>query len=141
MTETIIVALITLASGVFGAGIGAFMNLKAIAKESERRIREEKAACYSRFISSYLDLLAHTATHDHIDQSKADSDKEIELFVQFQTAYVNAILICNQSSCASFLEFLTKTSELCKTRDDSGLSSAFQAAVTAMRKELGASED
>lgn len=140
MSETIIVALITMASGVFGAGIGAFINLRTAAKESKHRIREEKKVCYSQFVSSYTAFLGQAAENECIPDA-SDSSMERKLWLQFQTAYINAILICDKSSIEPFNAFFDHAGKLATTRDSAGLSSAYRAAVNAMRKELGAFAD
>lgn len=138
MTETIIIALITLASGVFGSGIGAFVTLRTSAKESKRQLREEKKTCYAHFVSAYHAFMAQAVTNDLI-QTESDPAKERQLWLQFQTAYANAILICDQTSLDSFGKFFQQTGSLGEGRNASGVNAAYTAAVSAMRKELGTS--
>ena len=138
LSETIIVALITMASGLFGSAIGAFMSFSAINRESKRHIREEKKACFSQFISLYHALSGQIATNNYFPD-KIDSEKEIELFLQFQTAYANAVLICNASSVDVLSALWEQVGILCQKRENPDVRIAYVAAMSAMRKELGVS--
>lgn len=137
MSDTVIVSLITFASGLCGAGVGAIVTLITAHKEAQRHFREEKKLCFSQFISAYHELLRKTSINDEIKQPLASTEEdEIGLFTQFQTAYSNAILICDRSSIDAFSALLYQTKEMIKTRDYSKLGPVYKKAIDAMRREL-----
>lgn len=140
MTETIIVALITLASGVLGASIGAITSVKASNKESERYFRDEKKACYALLLSSYSNLMGEISTEPNLIDG-LPPEQERKLYTQFQIAHTNALLICDKSSISPISEFFNQVA-VCHLRkgNPSELHSAYVSALAAMRKELEASE-
>lgn len=141
MTDTIIVALITFASGAFGAGVTAFITWRTAKlsadKELERRRHEEKQLCFSQFVSAY-----HTLMHQAVLNGKDRSHfkDELTLLVQFQIVYSKAILICDKSSIPPFTKLLHEASEMIKTREFDQIKVAYKVAINTMRKELGTQE-
>lgn len=140
MTETIIVALITMASGVFGAGIGAFVTLWASNKETDRLFREEKKTCYAQLLSSYSNLMGEISTKPSLID-ELPPEQEQKLYTQFEIAHANALLICDKPSVAPISEIFNQVTALHLRKGNlSELHSAYVSALVAMRKELGASE-
>lgn len=140
MTETIIVALITMASGVFGAGIGAFMTLKASIKESKRYFREEKKTCYAQLLSSYGNLMGEMSTEPSLLDG-LPPEQERKLYTQFEIAHTNALLICGKSSVTPIAELFNQVTVLHLRKGSvPELHSAYVSVLTAIRKELVASE-
>lgn len=140
MTETIIVALITLAAGVLGTGVGAFTTLKISAKELKLRLREEKKTCYAQLLSSYGNLIgAISAEPDFIDGLPPEQERK--LYAQFKSAHANALLICDKSSVAPISEFFNQVT-MCHLRKGElpELHSAYVSALAMMRRELGTSK-
>lgn len=137
MTETIIVALITMASGVFGAGIGAFVNIKAIEKESRRHLHEEKQACFTQFTSAYY-TLKHSLDAALLSDAIPFEAKQ-NLFTQFQSAYSSTLLVCAQSTLKPLNAFYFQVEQYFFAGSASAdLDLAYEATLKAMRDELHA---
>lgn len=135
MTETIIVALITMASGVFGAGISAFVNIQAMKKESQHHLHEEKQTCFTRFTSAYY-ALKHSLDMDLLSDASPFDAKQ-NLFTQFQAAYSSALLVCAQSTIKPLNTFYFQVEQYFFMGNASAdLDLAYETVLKAMRNEL-----
>lgn len=139
MPDTIIVALITFASGLLGVGIGAFVNIKAMEKESERRLHEEKQACFTRFTSTYYALKHNLYMALLLDITTFETRED--LFTQFQATYSNALLICAQPTINPLNTFYFQVEKYHITGSaPADLDLAYESVLQAMRKELHTSK-
>ena len=140
MSETILVALITMAAGVFGAGIGAVMSLAMDNKGAKRRIREEKLNCYVQLLSAY-EVFCNEVGANPEYPGETPPEKERQLFVQFQVAHTNALLICEDSSVVPLGKFFNPVRSIhLRTGSPSDLYAAYLSVLAATRNELRTSK-
>lgn len=136
MTETIIVALITLTSGIIGAVSGALVSLKLDKRTSARSIREERKVCYAQMIAIYSALMGEIAKAPNLTDG-LPPEKEQELYTQFQAVQSTAILICGEDSIAPIAEFFNQITSLhLRETLPNELHPAYHTALTAMRREI-----
>lgn len=136
MTDTVIVALITFASGLFGSGIGAFVTLKISARESARRVHDQKHVCFTQFVSTYY-AFKHELDIALLAVGAPPSEKMKELHTQFQAAYSSALLVCAQSTIKLLNTFYFQLEQYYITGNaPTDLDLAYESALKAMRKEL-----
>lgn len=136
LSETICVALITMSSGMIGAGLGAFVTLQLDSRASKMRLRDEKRLCYSKLISAY-DLLRNEIAYCPEHTDGIPSKREGELYAEFEIAHTNALLICDPSVTEPLALFSNKVIS-CHLRQcpPDELHSAFVSALAAMRRDL-----
>ncbi len=141
MSETVTVALLTFASGLFGAGIGAFVSLKTMGKESERRIHEEKQACYSQFILAYY-ALKFKLDEALMAMAAPDANELEKLRAQFLVGYSSSLLICAPSTVNLLVAFYFQVEKYCAMGEaPADIDIAYESLLKAMRKEIGSSKD
>ena len=140
MPETISVALITLASGLFGALTGAvssYLIAKNTTKnEQVKLLHTEKRECYSAFLHSYHVFTARITASD-LGLASLPDGTEQELFANFQIAYSKALLLASKDTGKALTALFACVIELGETRTvPERISGAFSKAVEAMRSEV-----
>lgn len=140
MSETISVALITFASGLFGTLVGAisaYLTARNTAKSEQAiLLHTEKRECYSAFLASYHTFAARITASDS-GLAHLPGGVEQELFANFQIAYSKALLLASKDTEKALTALYTCVIELGETRTvPKHTSDAFTKAVEAMRSEV-----
>lgn len=140
MTETVIVAILTFASGLTGALIGGFIAYK-VAKFSSRQsyqqlLHSEKLQIYAELLETYNLFLAYL-TNMVVSNETSFVEEECTLYTRFQSAYSKAILISSEDTRKKLTSFVLLVNEYGKTRiEPEKLTISFNIAVQSLKKEL-----
>lgn len=140
MTETVVVALVTLASGVIGSMIGGFTAYKVAKFSAEKNIKQtlhiEKQQAYTELVESY-DRSTGAITASMIDRAWLTSSEERTLYTRFQSAYAKAILVCSAETGLQLTLLLECANRFAADRrKPKELPDLFSRAVASMRREL-----
>ena len=143
MSETVIIAAITLVSGIVGTGIGAISAYKVAKLSSDREIgkllRAEKEKYYCDFLSAYNEYAAYIAsvnTGFGKDESPTEQ-KMVKLYTDLQIAYNKAILVACDPTCKALTLLLEAVNQYGATNiQPNDLNIRFCSLVTRMREEL-----
>jgi len=135
LSESIMASFITMAAGVLGAVIGAFVTLRIDKRAEKRRRTEERRTCYAQLLSAYGKFMSEAAITSELF-GEIPPEKERDLFTQFEIAYNSALLICRKNSIEPFAEFYRQICSIHLHRDMSGIHSAYRSVLAAMRSEL-----
>lgn len=144
MSETVIVALITFSAGVVGACIGAVATYQvsklSISNERLKMLREEKKSCYSAFLTEYISFTSKAVSSDLGIMTISDQEEQLA-FAKFLAAYNQAILLSPDEVTVAITILFTCVSSNAekKTIANSDFHSEYNAAVSAMRRDLSTS--
>ena len=141
MPETIIVAIITFATGVFGASIGAIVTCRttkfSLQEEHTKILRDEKKKCYLSFMDTYNSFASYLAYIETHQEDEVSSDKEIDLYKQFQYSCMAVNLVASDSVVAALQEVHIAMNHYGQTHVlPRNINQLYTALVNEMRKDL-----
>lgn len=145
MTETVTVALITLAAGVLGSGIGAFATYKVAklssSNEQKAVLRANRQLSYHTLITDYNEFCTFYACSEIGFHKELYSEHdEVKLYEKFQCSCIAARLVASEATHDAINRLLYAVSE-CADRHGSSkdLNEPFSSMEKEMRKDLGVS--
>lgn len=144
MSETIIVALITLASGVLGASIGAIVTYKTTKLSLKAELRtlqhEEKKNCYLSFMEAYTAFFAGLASIEAHFGPEISSAEEIALYKRFQSSCMAVNLVASDSVVAALQKLNVVMNQYGQSHVlPKNINQLYTALVSEMRKDLNMS--
>lgn len=145
MTETVTVALITLAAGVLGSSIGAFVTYRVakMSSSNERKavLRADRQLSYRAVITDYNEFctfLACSKTGFH--KELYSEHDEVKLFEKFQCSCIAARLVASESTHDAINKLLLTVNECAENHTSAKiLKEPFSSMEREMRKDLGVS--
>lgn len=140
ISETVIIALITFASGVVGAVIGGITAYKvakfSATKNISQALYSEKQRAYAELLDSY-NVFSGAIAASIIDKTWLTDAEERSLYTRFQSAYAKAILVCSAETALELTAFIHAVNRYAAERDrPEDLHDLFQRVVSALRREL-----
>lgn len=138
MSDTVLVALITFASGFLGVLVGAVANYHAsklgVQADRGKLLHEEKKTAYRDVASAYLAAIDFIASHD--EPSREIEDEAIEIARQFFRAQATAILIAPSPVQESLFLAARSIQEMTSTWHTPDSPEIFAALTGTMREDL-----
>lgn len=139
MSETVYIALITFASSLVGAGIGAFTayGVAKISASAERKkmINTERIRAYSNLMTAYGNFILNMTADCNEDSLL--SERERLIYTQFQNAYSTAVLVAPRSVVPALNDLFLSINKFGETRQiPDNLGRLYQIAVDKMREDV-----
>lgn len=138
MSDTVLVALITFASGFFGVLVGAVANYKisklGVRADKSKLLHDEKMIKYSELVSAYHELVRIYA--EIANGFRIDVDRTVDSAVRFFNAYGSAALLASPKVIQALKDIDAELSEMTKTCKPPADTNRFDALVGAMREDL-----
>ena len=144
MSETIIVALITFASGVLGASIGAVVTYRTTKLSSQEELRklqrEEKRKCYLSFMEAYNSFFTCLVSIEVHFGTEISPDEEIARYKQFQYSCMAVTLVGSDSVLSVLQKLQLAMNQYGQSRMlPKNINQLYTALVEEMRKDLNSS--
>lgn len=138
MSETVLVSLITFASGFLGVLVGAIANYKisklGVQADKGKLLHDEKRTVYGEVVGAYLALVDYIASHDELNQGTGD--ELIEIARRFFQAQSAAVLVAPEPVQLALFQAAKAIQEMVNTGLTPGNSEVFALLTGAMREDL-----
>lgn len=139
MSETVLIALITLASGLIGSSVGALSTycvtkLTSSTAVSER-LHTERYAVYTEFMNAYINFSSYLALRSTL--SDVPDKTEVSLYDQCSAACTRASLLASRSTFEAINKLQLAMGIYGETNKfPDNINKLYSDTVDAMRKEL-----
>lgn len=138
MSDTVLVAMVTFASGFLGVLVGAVANYKisklGVRADKGKLLHDEKMIKYSEVVSAYHELVRIYAEIEA--EIRIDMDRTVDSAVRFFNAYGSAALLASPKVIQALKDIDAELGEMAKTCKPPDDSHRFDALVDAMREDL-----
>lgn len=139
MSDTVLVALITFASGFAGVLVGAVANYKisklGVQAEKGKLLHDEKRDAYSEMMAAYYDAIDYFAGVD-AGMCKLGEEPFSDVTKRFFSAYSTAVLVAPESVQHALAVACSDFERMMKAGKCEGDSEPFNVLSAAMRKDL-----